>query len=291
MGKLWREQSLSCNAFILTTIALFLSRNFVESYSWGAGSCEAGGAVGGFHLEPYNASIVGNGTIPDDMRCIQTGTLRRAEIDVVIGDNPIVSDTEPIQFLQFDTEYKIQVFKLTSIFKGVFIRLSKLGDQQTDLSGMLYTTDPLLKLATEVCTDPTIAVAVTHNSPINKDLVYATLRLNDSNAASNVTTSYALEITIVGINNAQRSIFAYSSFEIQMTKSHSTTQHNNITDQSKGKASKISEHDVSGSEANTSNVDGSSHKSVIIGVSVMAGSLTTSLLLLRSIRRTRVQST
>jgi hypothetical protein len=287
----WHSPSSSFNTFLLTTTLFFLSRNLVESYSWGAGSCDAGGAVGGFHLEAYNVSIVGNGTIPDDMRCIHTGTLRRAEIDVVIGDHRIVSDTEPIQFLQFDTEYKIQVFKLTSIFRGIFIRLSSLDDRKTDLSGMLYTTDPLLTLATLVCTDPTAAVGVTHNSPIDKDLVYATLRLNGSNSESNVTTSYALEITVVGANNAQRSIFAYSSYEIQVAPSHSAAQQSGGTVQSGGKvASQASAGDASATKPNHSDADSSSRKSLIIGVSVLVGSVTISLLLFRSIRRPRVQS-
>lgn len=291
MDNLRHSYSKLFSAFILTTIVLFVSCNLAESYSWGGGSCDAGGAVGGFHLEPYNASVVGNGTIPDDMRCIHTGTLRRAEIDVLIGDQPIVSDTEPIQFLQFDTEYKIQVFKLTSIFRGVFIRLSKLDKQDTDLSGMLYTTDPLLQLATAVCTDPIVAVGVTHNSPIDKDLVYATLILSDSNAESNVTTTYALEITVVGMNNAQRSIFAYSSYEIQVTNSHSPSTQNDEKDQSKGRiSSKTTEHEANGSETNSSDANSFSHKSIIIGVSVLFGSITTSLVLFRLIRRPRVQS-
>jgi hypothetical protein len=283
----------SFNVFLLSTIVIFLSRSLVESYSLGAGSCDTGGAVGGLHLESYDASSVENGTVPDDMRCIHTGTLRRAEIDVVIGDHPIVSDTQPIQSLLFNTEYEIKVYKITSIFRGIFIRLSKLDDlQKTDLSGMLYTTDPLLQMATMVCTDPTLAVGVTHNSPIDKDLVYATLRFDDSSTESNMTTSYALEITVVGMNNAKRSIFAYSSYEIQLTKSHATFQQDDNTDNANGKlSSKASAHDASDTQTNPSDSDSLPLKSLIIGVSLLIGSLAVSLLIVRSIRRPRIQST
>jgi hypothetical protein len=212
--------------------AVFLRIPTVDSFPSGAGSCDTGGAVGGYHLESYtkgnnSSTLLSNNHTKSSIRCIQTGTLRHAGMEVVIGGNRILSDTQPIQFLQSHTEYTIQIYTITSIFRGVFIRLSHAdATRPIDLSGMLRTTDPLLQMATIVCTDPTVAVGVTHRSSIDKDLVYATMQLDDlgnTTVTRNTTTTYILEITVVGMNNEHGSLYAYSSYELQLSNS-STVQ-------------------------------------------------------------------
>jgi hypothetical protein len=215
----------------------------VNSFPSGAGSCDTGGAVGGYHLESYkkgnnnstasNSSTLLSNPTKSNIRCIQTGTLRHAGMEVVIGGNRILSDTQPIQFLQSHTEYTIQIYTITSIFRGVFMRLSHADTTRPiNLSGMLRTTDPLLQMATIVCTDPTVAIGVTHRSSIDKDLVYATMQLDDlgnTTVTRNTTTTYILEITVVGMNNEQGSLYAYSSYELQLSNS-STVQEEVIMD-------------------------------------------------------------
>jgi hypothetical protein len=223
--------------------AVLYSIPTVDSFPSGAGSCDTGGAVGGYHLESYkkgnnnstasNSSTLLSNPTKSNIRCIQTGTLRHAGMEVVIGGNRILSETQPIQFLQSHTEYMIQIYTITSIFRGVFIRLSHADTTRPiDLSGMLRTTDPLLQMATIVCTDPTVAIGVTHRSSIDKDLVYAAMQLDDlgnTTVTRNTTTTYILEITVVGMNNEQGSLYAYSSYELQLSNS-STVQEEVIMD-------------------------------------------------------------
>jgi hypothetical protein len=218
--------------------AVLYSIPTVVSFPSGAGSCDTGGAVGGYHLESYtkgnnSSTLLSNNHTKSSIRCIQTGTLRHAGMEVVIGGNRILSETQPIQFLQSHTEYTIQIYTITSVFRGVFIRLSHADSTRAiDLSGMLRTTDPLLQMATIVCTDPTVAVGVTHRSSIDKDLVYATMQLDDlgnTTVTRNTTTTYILEITVVGMNNEQGSLYAYSSYELQLSNS-STVQEEVIMD-------------------------------------------------------------
>ena len=220
------------HALVLLMTIVF-SRNaqrpmlFVDCYSWGAGSCDSGGAVGGYHLESYEGQSNTNISVPDSgIRCIHTGSLSDTGIDVTIGKQRILSDTQAITDLQYDVEYEIQIYRLSSIFRGILIRLSSSDSNTTDLTGKLYTTDPLLQMATTACSTPTVAVGVTHRSAIDKDLVYATLRFdNEQNGKTmiNATALYNLEISVVGTNNEDGSVYAYSSFTIHVSGQASST--------------------------------------------------------------------
>lgn len=198
----------------------------VNSYSWGAGSCDSGGAIGGYHLESYEGQSNVNMSVPNgEIRCIRTGSLATSGIEVTIG-NQRIEDTNAIKPLHYNFDYEIEIYRLTSIFRGVLIRLSSSDSNTTDLTGKLYTTDPLLQMATTACATPTVAVGVTHRSAIDKDLVYATLRFDNKQASSsllNVTTLYNLEITVVGMNNEDGSVYAYSSYQIIVSGQASST--------------------------------------------------------------------
>lgn len=199
----------------------------VDCYSWGAGSCNSGGAIGGYHLESYEGQSNINMSVPNgEIRCIRTGSLASSGVEVSIGNQRVLSDTHVIKPLQYNVDYEIEIYRLTSIFRGVLIRLSSSDSNTTDLTGKLYTTDPLLQMATTACATPTVAVGVTHRSAIDKDLVYATLRFDNKQASSsslNVTTLYNLEITVVGMNNEDGSVYAYSSYQIIVSGQASST--------------------------------------------------------------------
>ena len=191
----------------------------VNCYSWGAGSCDSGGAIGGYHLESYEGQSDVDVAVPkDNIRCVRTGSLTSSGIYISIGDQAVLSNSQEIKPLQYNIDYEVQIYRLTSIFRGILIRLSSSDGNTTDLTGKLYTTDPLLQLATTACATPTVAVGVTHRSAIDKDLVYARLRF-DSDSASllNSTESYKLEISVVGMNNEHGSLYAYSSYSIQVS--------------------------------------------------------------------------
>ena len=201
----------------------------VDCYSWGAGSCDSGGAIGGYHLESYEGQSNINMSVPNGgIRCIRTGSLSSTGIDVTIGNQRMMSDA--IIHLQYDVDFEIQIYRLTSIFRGVLIRLSSTDSNTTDLTGNLYTTDPLLQMATTACATPNVAVGVTHRSAIDKDLVYATLRFDSEQVLTslmNATASYNLEITVVGVNNEEGSVYAYSSYGLHVSEHASTTSNNN----------------------------------------------------------------
>ncbi len=191
----------------------------VNCYSWGAGSCDSGGAIGGYHLESYEGQSDIDVAVPKGkIRCVRTGSLTSSGIYVAIGDQAILSNSQEIKSLHYNIDYEVQIYTLTSIFRGILIRLSSYDDNTTDLTGKLYTTDPLLQMATTACATPTVAVGVTHRSAVDKDVVYATLRF-DSDSASllNSTASYKLEITVVGMNNEHGSLYAYSSYSIHVS--------------------------------------------------------------------------
>jgi hypothetical protein len=205
---------------------------FADSYSWGAGSCDSGIAVGGYHLESYEGESDTSIPVPNGgIRCIHSGSLSGSGVIVTIGRQRIFSDTQDVVDLRYDVDYEIQIYRLTSIFRGVLIRLSSSDSNTTDLTGKLYTTDPLLQMATTACATPTVAVGVTHRSAIDKDLVYATLRFEseqNESSVTNITASYNLEITVVGMNNDDGSVYAFSSYNIHVAGQASTT-HENFT--------------------------------------------------------------
>jgi hypothetical protein len=216
--------------FITTAQPLSL----VNCYSWGAGSCISGGAIGGYHLESYEGQSNINMTVPkDEIRCIRTGSLGSSGIEVTIGNQSMSSDTKEIKPLQYNVDYEIEIYRLTSIFRGVLIRLSSPDSNTTDLTGKLYTTDPLLQMATTACATPTVAVGVTHRSAIDKDLVYATLRFDNDQVSSsflNETSLYNLEITVVGMNNEEGSVYAYSSYQITVSGQASSSKEDSSID-------------------------------------------------------------
>jgi hypothetical protein len=228
------------SSLVVLVVVVFLEMSFspvqlAESYSWGAGSCDAGGAVGGYHLESYEGDQNIDTPVPKDhIRCIRSGTLHHSGIDVVIGNQLISSDTTPIEPLQYNIDYEIQVYMLKSIFRGILIRLSPSNESNIDLTGSLYTTDPLLQVATTACATPTVAVGVTHRSAIDKDLVFATLRFDNETIPSNTTTKFNLEITVVGSNNEYGSVYAYSLYEIQVSPLESANRSNSSEESDKG---------------------------------------------------------
>ena len=199
----------------------------VNGYSWGAGSCDSGGAIGGYHLESYEGQSNINMTVPnDEIRCIRRGSLGSSGVEVIIGSQRLSSDIQEIKPLKYNVNYEIEIYKLTSIFRGILIRLSSSGNNTSDLTGKLYTTDPLLQMATTACATPNVAVGVTHRSAIDKDLVYATLRFDNEQVPSsllNVTSVFNLEITVVGMNNEDGSVYAYSSYQINVFGQASST--------------------------------------------------------------------
>jgi hypothetical protein len=229
-----------CSRVVVLLIAIEVSRFtqrstlLVDCYSWGAGSCDAGGAVGGYHLESYEGQSNVNMSVPNGgIRCIRTGSLSGTGIHVTIGKKRVLSDLQEITDLQYGVDYEIQIYRLTSIFRGVLIRLSSSDSNTTDLTGNLYTTDPLLQMATTACSTPTVAVGVTHRSAVDKDLVYATLRFdNEQNVTSlmNTTVLYNLEITVVGMNNENGSVYAYSSYRIYVSGQASSTSEGTTMD-------------------------------------------------------------
>jgi hypothetical protein len=176
---------LRWSLWLFLLLAIFFDS--VRSFSKGAGSCDSGVAVRGYHLDSNNG------------RSVQTGTLKQAGIQVTVDSAQLLPDNHLT--LQTGIEHNLQLYMAVAVFRGILIRVSSPDGE--DLTGIMTTADPLLKTA-GVC--PIGVVGITHRSGVDKDMVYAVLRFDTP--VSNVL----LEITVVGMNNKKGSLYAYSAY-------------------------------------------------------------------------------
>lgn len=168
-----------------------------HAFGTGAGGCVGGqAAVGGLHLDSANG------------RTVAVGELAQGEVSVLIDETNRLIPITPYA-VNTQTEYRLTVrTENPNGFKGILIRLgSSSGSGTTIAPG--DGTAANLQDAME-CQAATDATGVTHTDDTAKTSVTALVRFD-------APGTIALDVTIVGINDATASVYGYNGFTLQVT--------------------------------------------------------------------------
>lgn len=226
---------------VLLQLLLRLPSSVVQAYSSGAGSCPRGkAAVGESHLKGPAEIVQGT---------LEEGSFQVTANDIVLtaassssmaslfdttknSTNTTTTTTsrDDITFteLQIDTTYELTVLGTRYAYKGCLIRLESL-DAQDLYAALLPSSNmgPALACvfgddsAAATNTNPTVT-GLTHTDRRLKQIHSGVLRMSDPGVV-------VLDITIVGMNNASASIYAFSSYPIQFVVPRKDTTATNTT--------------------------------------------------------------
>lgn len=182
--------NIKCYTFWFVIVLLKIQS--IDSFSSGAGSCNAGlNALGGSHI---------------DSTALQTLnlTLTQLEIQVQVGD-AIYPANSVISVLK-NTEYTILITTRTSdaFFRGALIRLETLNNRN-----MINSLEPNDNMGVvSVCTLPSV-IGVSHTNNDMKTKASATFLMKDAG-------DIMMDVTIVVANTVGISMYGYGSFTIDV---------------------------------------------------------------------------
>lgn len=185
-SNLRRKCSLLAALFFLSSVSAFPN---------GAGGCVGGvAAVGGRHLDTSNN------------RAIIEGELAQGDVSVLIDNtNRLIPLTA--YDLETQTDYILTVETDNAAgFRGILLRLEGAG---RDLTGAILPVDDAILHDATACAAPTV-VGVTHLDNEPKATVSAKIRFNAPGTVN-------LDITIVGANNADGSVYGHNGFIFSVT--------------------------------------------------------------------------
>lgn len=187
---------------------------FASSYPNGAGGCEGNkAAVGGSHLTrnvTYNLSLAQLGIV------VTLGSV----VLTPVGSNSNssnINNTNTVALFEANTDYEIQVQATVFQYKGCLIRLQGAKNQNVAaalLPGM--NTGPAAACAGYAHDG---VVGVTHTSNEFKSVHSGIVHVSE---AGNIV----LDITVVGLNNAAASIYAYDGFHVLFASNNYTAAAN-----------------------------------------------------------------
>jgi hypothetical protein len=190
----------SCRHGLVLTIASCLSLAMLDcitGFSTGAGGCGGGGpAVGGMHIDFLTAASAQDG---------MNATLFEAATVVWLDGVRFEPNMPTILPTGQDISFRIETFQVA--LRGFLIRVEA-PDPDVDLTGTIASDSPLVQNAAACDQESGNVVGLTHTDASEKAIVNATLRLD--HVAVNVT----IGVTVVFINNANLSVFAYDNYTV-----------------------------------------------------------------------------
>lgn len=163
----------------------------VESFSIGAGSCNAGmAAVGGNHLDPTKMT---------------SNTSSFIDMNISFNLNGISLTPSQRPQLFEDSTYTIEVIAGNSNMKGCLIRFGQEGISNYSTNEII-TVIPITntQIAT-VCNPGTNAVGVTHMNSISKSICSCTMNVN-------ISIPITIDVTVVIENTPTSSIYGYEQY-------------------------------------------------------------------------------
>jgi hypothetical protein len=193
--------------FLLWLVVCMGVPRAVHSYSTGAGACPAGGAaVGGYHL----ATVTGTNT----SRIVRRGPLSEGEFVVSLGDavlSPVnATSTNATAVFRINQEYEIAVFSNRYEYKGILIRFEFMGAATIDV-GEALIPDVNTQIAVACFGASSNVIGITHFNNTFKTLHSGRVQVPQ-------TGPVALDITVVGLNNATASLYGYDRFLVQFAE-------------------------------------------------------------------------
>jgi hypothetical protein len=187
---------------LVFTIASCLSLarlDCITGFSTGAGGCGGGGpAVGGRHIDFLTAASAQDG---------MNATLFDAATVVWLDGVRFEPNMPTILPTGQDISFRIETFQVA--LRGFLIRVEAPDlNPDVDLSAIISSDSPLAQNAVACAQESGNVVGLTHTDASEKTTVNTTLR--SDLLAVNVT----IGVTVVFINNANLSVFAYDSYTV-----------------------------------------------------------------------------
>jgi hypothetical protein len=185
------------HGLVLTIASCLILARLVSGFSTGAGGCGGGGpAVGGMHIDFLTAASAQEG-----MNATLFDAATVVWLDGVRFEPNMPTILPTGQYISF----RIETFQVA--LRGFLIRVEAPGPD-VDLSGIIESDSPLAQNAAACDQESGNVVGLTHTDASEKTTVNATLR--SDLVAVNVT----IGVTVVFINNANLSVFAYDSYMV-----------------------------------------------------------------------------
>jgi len=189
----WLNRRFANVCILVLWLQLLTDEAGVVAFPNFAGACPGGvPAVGGSHLWTN--------------KTIWNGTLAEMDVEVVIQGQPPLDPKGPPVVLQESVDYTISVNANGDRYRGLLIRLEAPKDVDTEAALLPGSWTQVAN----ACQAPVVGVCHTNRTP--KRTSTATLRIDDDEGP------VFLDITVVKVNDEEKSSYFYNRFELEFQK-------------------------------------------------------------------------
>jgi hypothetical protein len=189
--------------------------SLIEAYPNQAGACHGNqAAVKGSHVSNSYYSSDADFT---KQRPIHSGSLEENEKLQVLMNGVELSSLSTTELL-YNTEYFVEILSTTQPFKGVLLRFESLAFTTAERAKgpASFILKPLTNAQTAVaCGTSSTIQGVTHTDNSLKYVFSSELLLDPPTDTTKSTSYYAMDITVVDVNNLTASIYWYTQYAFQ----------------------------------------------------------------------------